>query len=149
LVAAMRRRKAQRLEPMHELLESSIEAHGGSGRWRRIRRISATFAPGGIAFSQRGHDAFTRRATRVTVDTNEQWTTFTPFLAPGPPPLSQPYRTIVETIDGTILEALDNPRDSFGRMAPGTPWKATQLAYFAGYAMWMYLTVPFSLASND
>jgi hypothetical protein len=30
-------------------------------------------------------------------------------------------------------------------MPAGTPWSATQLAYFAGYAMSMYLTVPFSL----
>jgi hypothetical protein len=126
-----------------------MEAHGGLGRWRQIRQISASFSPGGIAFRQRGQEAFTQMPTRVTVDTCEQRTVFGPFLAPGQCAVYQPDRTTVETVDGTILEELENPRDSFKSMVAGTPWKATQLAYFAGYAMWMYLTVPFSLLSDS
>jgi hypothetical protein len=53
---------------MHELVLSSIEAHGGLDRWRQIRQISANLAPDGIAFKQSGHDAFTRMPTRVTVE---------------------------------------------------------------------------------
>jgi hypothetical protein len=41
---------------------------------------------------------------------------------------------------------LDNPRQSF--QAVGTPWTATQLVYFAGYAMWTYNTLPFSLLTE-
>jgi hypothetical protein len=130
---------------MHQLVESSIEAHGGLGRWRQVRQISASFAPGGVGFKQRGQEAFTQMPTRVTVDTHEQKTIFAPFLAPGQCAVYEPNRTTIETADGTVLEELNNPRDSFKNMGAGTPWKATQLAYFAGYAMWMYLTVPFSL----
>jgi hypothetical protein len=72
---------------------------------------------------------------RVTVDTREQKTVFGPFLAPGQCAVYQPNRTTVETVDGAVLEALNNPRESFRKMAAGMPWKATQLAYFAGYAM--------------
>ena len=133
---------------MHQLLESSIEAHGGLGRWRQIGQISASFAPGGIAFKQRGQEAFTQAPTRVTVDTRAQKTVFGAFLAPGQCAVYEPHRTTVEMSDGTVLEELDNPRDSFKSMAAGTPWRATQLAYFAGYAMWMYLTAPFSLLSE-
>jgi hypothetical protein len=60
-------------------------------------------------------------------------------------PEIEPNRTAVETADGTVLEELKDPRRSFKSMPAGTPWSATQLVYFAGYAMSMYLTVPFSL----
>jgi len=133
---------------MLELIGLSIEAHGGLDRWNQLRQISATFAPGGIGLKQRGQEAFTRMPTRVTVDTREQKTTFAPFLAEGQCGIFEPDRTTVETVDGAILEELRDPRDSFKGMPAGTPWSATQLAYFAGYAMWMYLTVPFSLSRD-
>lgn len=130
---------------MLELIKLSIEAHGGFDRWNQLRQISATLAPGGIGLRQRGQEAFTGMSTRVTVDTREQKAIFAPFLAPGQCGIFEPNRTAVETVDGTVLEELKDPRDSFKRMPAGTPWSATQLAYFVGYAMSMYLTVPFSL----
>ncbi len=130
---------------MHELIKSSIEAHGGLDRWAQMRQISATFAPGGIALKQRGQEAFTRRPTRVTIDTRAQKTIFGSFLADGQCAVFEPHRTAVETVEGTVLEELADARGSFARMPAGAPWSAAQLAYFAGYAMWMYLTVPFSL----
>lgn len=133
---------------MHQLLQSSIEAHGGIHRWQQLRQIAATLAPGGIAFRQRGQEAFTQMPTRVTVDTREQKAAFESFLATDQRATYRPDRTTLEAADGTLLEELDNPRGSFSSMTPGTPWKATQLAYFVGYAMWMYLTVPFSLLSD-
>jgi hypothetical protein len=133
---------------MLQLVESSIEAHGGLDRWRQIRHISTSLAAGGIGFRQRGQEAFTQAPMRVTIDTREQKTVFDPFLAPGQRAVYVPNRTTVEAADGALLEELNHPRDSFKNMAPGTPWKATQLAYFVGYAMWMYLTVPFSLLND-
>jgi hypothetical protein len=133
--------KTQTGGPMHDLIKSSIEAHGGLARWNEIRQISARFAAGGPAFKQRGQEAFTEMPTRVSVDAREQKTTFAPFLAPNQCAIYQPDRTSIETADGTLLDELRNPRSSF----KGSPWTATQLAYFAGYAIWMYLTVPFSL----
>src|SRR5262249_44287846 len=129
----------------HELIMASIEAHGGLDRWNHVRQISATLAPGGIALKQRAQEAFTRMLTRVTVDTREQQTILGPFLAPEQCAIFKPDGTTVETVEGTVLEDLKDPRDSFTRMPAGTPWSATQLAYFVGYAMWMYLTIPFSL----
>ena len=127
---------------MLDLIASSIEAHGGLVRWNQIKQISATFQPGGLALQLRGQEAFSERPTRITVDTGEQRTVFDPFLAPGQVGLFEPYRTAVETPGGAILQELANPRQSF---APDVPWSAPQLAYFAGYALWTYLTLPFSL----
>jgi hypothetical protein len=131
---------------MHDLIGFSIEAHGGLARWNQLRQISASFIPGGLSFKQRGQEAFTRERTRVTVDTREQRAVYVPFLGSGQSAIFEPKRTAIAASDGTILEELNNPRDSFRDM--GTPWSATQLAYFAGYAMWMYLTMPFSLVGD-
>jgi hypothetical protein len=104
---------------MHDLIRSSIEAHGGLDRWNQLRQISATFAPGCIGLKQRGQEALTQMATRVTLDTREQKTIFGPFLAPGQCGIFEPNRTAVETVDGTLLEELKNPRDSFNSLALG------------------------------
>lgn len=127
---------------MHYLIGKSIEAHGGLERWNKVREISATLIPDGAALHLRGQAAFAKTPTRVTVDTRQQRTTFDPFLAPGQIGVFEPYRTAVETPEGAVLEELNNPRGSF---VPNVPWSAAQLAYFAGYAMWTYFTLPFSL----
>ena len=46
---------------------------------------------------------------------------------------------------GSVLDARDNPRDAFshGRLLR---WDAIDFAYFCGYAMWNYLTLPFLLS---
>lgn len=133
---------------MHDLIRSSIDAHGGLERWSDISHISATMAPAGIAFKQRGQDSFTQIPTRVTLRTREQQTIFAPFLAPGQCGIFQPHRTAIETVDGTVLDELENPCQSFHDMPAGTAWSGCQLAYFAGYAMWTYLTLPFSLRND-
>jgi hypothetical protein len=55
-----------------------------------------------------------------------------------------PDRIAIETDDGTVVEALDQPRASFAGHLPETPWSTLQLAYFVGTAMWTYLTQPFT-----
>jgi hypothetical protein len=57
---------------------------------------------------------------------------------------SPPIGVAIETDDGTVVEALDQPRASFADHAPETPWSTLQLAYFVGTAMWTYLTQPFT-----
>lgn len=131
---------------MHELIRLSIEAHGGLERWRKVRQVCATFVPGGMGLVQRGQEGFTTMPTRVIVDTQTQKTTFEPFLRSDQRGVFEPLRTVVESTEGDVLEQLDAPRHSF-RLAEATAhWSATQLVYFAGCAMWTYLTLPFSLA---
>ena len=47
--------------------------------------------------------------------------------------------------DAQTVEVLTSPRESFRGHKLETPWSTLQLAYFAGYAMWTYLSEPFSL----
>lgn len=130
---------------MHDLVKLAIEAHGGLTRWNRVSRISATMKPDGLALKLRGREDFAKSPTRLTISTREQLATFDPFLAPGQVGIFEPYRTAVQATAGGVLEELKNPRGSF---KPDMPWTGPQLAYFAGYAMWTYLTLPFSLLTD-
>ena len=47
-----------------------------------------------------------------------------------------------------LVEERLQPRASFVGHEVDTPWDQLQLAYFAGYAMWTYLTTPFLLAMD-
>ena len=49
----------------------------------------------------------------------------------------------IETTTGQVIAELLRPRDSFAAHGLDTPWGSLQLADFAGYAMWTYLTTPF------
>ena len=55
-----------------------------------------------------------------------------------------PHRVAIETTGGEVVEAMDQPRDSFAGHTFETPWTRLQLAYFVGYAIWNYLTQPFT-----
>jgi hypothetical protein len=55
----------------------------------------------------------------------------------------QPNRIVIEKVDGTLIEARDNPGKSFGGQSRETPWDDIQVAYFVGEALWTYLNTPF------
>jgi hypothetical protein len=130
---------------MHELIKSSIAAHGGQTQWNRISRIAVSFKADGIAFKQRGQEGFTQNPLIVAVDTLRQHVVLDPFPGHGKIGVFEARAVAIESQYGELLEELKHPRESFAEMIPGTPWSSLQLAYFVGYGLWMYLTVPFSL----
>jgi hypothetical protein len=54
----------------------------------------------------------------------------------------------VESLDGQVLAARDDPRAAFAGHTDSTAWDDLHLAYFVGYANWNYLTSPFLLAGE-
>jgi hypothetical protein len=131
---------------MRELVELAMEAYGGLDHWRQVQQVSATFQPSGPSLKLRGPvgEAFTQAPTRIEVNTRKQWVSFEPFLTSGQRAVYEPHRTAVESSEGVVLEELDHPREDLKKLVPGTSWNAPQLIYFAGYSLWMYLTLPFS-----
>jgi len=101
--------------------------------------------PDGLALKLRGQESFARSPTPVIIDTRKQLTAFDPFMMPGQVGVSEPYRTAVRATTGGVLDELKDPRDSF---KPNISWTGPQLAYFAGYAIWTYLTLSFSLLTD-
>jgi hypothetical protein len=58
----------------------------------------------------------------------------------------EPDRVWIEGDSGDLIEERRNPRDAFRRsLRRQFRWDDLDLLYFAGYAMWNYLTFPFLL----
>lgn len=130
---------------MTKLSELAIEAHGGLQRWRRFEQVTADLIQGGALWSLKGQPE-TIQQTTVTVGLRKEWASHAPFGADRRRSRFEPGRVALEAADGTVLEELLNPRQSFSGHTLQTPWTDLQLAYFAGCAMWTYLNTPFLLA---
>jgi hypothetical protein len=131
---------------MHKLAEFAIKAHGGLARWNTFRTVSADLLQGGVLWSLKGK-AGVLDTVNVKVDLTREWASHSPFRTADQRSIFEPpQRVAIERMDGTVLEELRNPRDSFKGHTLETPWNDLQLAYFAGCAMWTYLNTPFLLA---
>jgi hypothetical protein len=128
---------------MSDLLETVIEAHGGLERWNQLNNVSARLIQGGVLWPFKGQAGVLDDVV-VTADLHEERVSHRPFGAPDRHSAFTPERVAIETDDGTVLEALDQPRASFTGHTLETRWSTLQLAYFVGTAMWTYLTQPFT-----
>jgi len=128
---------------MHKLAMQAMDAHGGLERWNRFTTLSAHLIDGGVLWAAKGKAGVLADVT-VTIDLREEKASHWPFGSPGRRSRFEPQRVAIEDTDGQVLEELLQPRDSFhGHL---DHWSDLQVAYFAGYAMWTYLNVPFLLA---
>jgi hypothetical protein len=130
---------------MNTLVERTIEAHGGLKRWNELESVTAHLDEDGALWSLKGHPEMLGE-TNVTVGTRSEWASHHPFLAARARTRFEPHRIALESENGELLEELKQPRASFASHRLETPWSKLQLAYFAGYAMWTYLNLPFLLA---
>jgi hypothetical protein len=128
---------------MNTLAKQAIEAHGGLERWNHFITLSAHLIQGGDLWAAKGKAGVLDDVT-VTVDLRDQKASHWPFGSPDRRSRFEPQRVAIEDANGTVLEELLQPRASFDGHA--ATWSDLQLAYFAGYAMWTYLNVPFLLA---
>ena len=128
---------------MTDLLDKVVEAHGGLARWNELETVSAHLIQGGVLWSVKGQEGVLDDVF-ATASLHEERESHHPFGAPGRRSAFTPERVAIETDDGTVVEALEQPRASFAGHTLETPWTTLQLAYFVGTAMWTYLTQPFT-----
>src|SRR5215471_7930711 len=128
---------------MNRLAKQAIDAHGGLERWNYFDTLSAHLIQGGELWAAKG-EAGVLDDVAVTVDLHDQKASHWPFGFPERRSRFEPQRVAIEGATGKVLEELLRPRASFEGHA--TTWSDLQLAYFAGYAMWTYLNIPFLLA---
>jgi hypothetical protein len=132
---------------VNALARETIDAHGGLPRWRQFRHASARLRNGGVLWALKGQQGAIDDV-RVRVALGREWASHAPLTGPAWRTSFEPHRVAIEAADGRVVEERDGPRDSFAGHALTTPWDRLQLAYFAGYAMWTYLTAPFLLAMD-
>lgn len=130
---------------MNELLDLAIAAHGGMDRWRQLRTLRVRFSAGGLLFAAKGQ----RRAlddVEALVDLTRPRTSLGPYPAPGRRGVFEPERVWIESDRGELLEERQQPRAAFGRLRQRLWWDQLDVLYFAGYALWNYMSLPFLLA---
>jgi hypothetical protein len=130
---------------MHDLIQQILDAHGGMERWRRYTTVTANISTGGGLWALKGlvQDQAVRR---MTVSLHEQYASVAPFGQPGWHTNFRPDRIAIETDDGAVVREREQPRASFDGHTMNTPWDPLHRAYFNGYALWTYLTMPFFMA---
>jgi len=138
----MRLRLTNEGTTVNELLDLVVEAHGGLQRWKRVQRVAGEMSIVGGLWARKGWPE-ALRDVQVSGLCHEQFLSYSPFTAPGKRSEYTPQRAAVTTDSGEIIAARECPRDSFAGHTMETLWDELHLAYFAGYAMWNYLTTPF------
>jgi hypothetical protein len=125
---------------MSDLLQRAVAAHGGLKRYNQFQTVSASLVNGGALWSVKGQAGVP--STRVTVDLHQEHAS---FQLADRRAVFTPQRVAVETNTGAVVAERAHPRDAFAGHTLQTPWDTLHRFYFSGYAMWTYLTVPFSL----
>jgi hypothetical protein len=132
---------------VNSLVQLTIDAHGGLERWRRFEQVSARLRNGGVLWTLKHQQGVIDEAN-VIVALRREWASHSPFPTAELRTSFEPHRVAIETTDGSVVEERLQPRESFQGHRVETPWDRLQLAYFAGYAMWTYLTTPFLFAMD-
>lgn len=127
---------------MTDLLEFAIEAHGGITRWDAFTNLKAEVSIAGAIWEFKKQPGLLLDKV-FEIETHNEQLSITPFGASNQRSVFVPGRLIVETLDGFLVEARDEPEASFKGQAFEHPWDVLQAAFFASEALWTYLTSPF------
>lgn len=128
---------------LKELAEIT-DAHGGQPYWNSLDSIEIEMSASGFLFTAKGVPPLSH--VRMTLCTTRPEVAIHDYPAPG-----QTTRSFgderVEIVDrhGNVLQSRSRPREAFRRLRRLFRWDTLDFAYFSGYAMWGYMTVPFLL----
>jgi hypothetical protein len=128
-----------------ELLAAALDAHGGLGRWRDVAFLTARVRIRGVVWDVKTREHPLREA-KVTIEPAVQRTSLTPFGGQGLRSFFTPDLAAVLGADGQVLQVRRHPRAAFAGDTAENPWDELQLAYFTGFTLWNYLTLPFLAA---
>jgi hypothetical protein len=126
---------------VNELLDLAVKAHGGLERWNKVAAIEVAASITGAIWFVKDKGDFLKKVI-VTAETRSEHLTVD-FPGQNKRAIFRPNRVVIETADGTVIEARDDPERSFEGQQRETPWDDVHVAYFAGEALWTYLNTPF------
>ena len=132
---------------MNDLLELAIKAHGGLERWEKVTSVTAGASITGAIWYVKGRPDVLK-SVQVRADTTAERLTMV-FVGQDKRSTFQPDRVVIETGDGTLIDARDDREASFEGQTTDTPWDDIHVAFFSGEALWTYLNVPFLYARDD
>ena len=126
---------------MTELLNLAVKAHGGLDRWKKVKAIKVAASITGAIWYVKGKPDFLKNVV-LTSETRDERVTVD-FPGQDKRAIFEPNRIVIETANGSLIEARDNPEESFEGQQRETPWNDIHVIYFVGEALWTYLNTPF------
>jgi hypothetical protein len=115
--------------------------HGGLDRWNKVKAINVAASISGAIWYVKSKGDFLKIVVLTAETRNERVTV--DFPGQDKRAIFEPNRIVIETADGTLTEARDNPEESFEGQQRETPWNDIHVVYFVGEALWTYLNTPF------
>ena len=135
---------------MDGLLAEILNAHGGAQHWQSVSAIRASGRIGGLLPKRFPGNKLARFTVEVGVA--EECTVLRDFPRVGQHAVFDHGDVRIETGDGEPLASRTNPRSAFFGLSGirrNIRWDPLDVAYFAGYAFWNYLTAPLLLTHKD
>jgi hypothetical protein len=129
------------------LLDQVMEAHGGRRRWGRVREIHAHVRSGGLLMRSK-FKAGKFADYGISVSTDRQSAVLEPYPRQGRSGEFAGDTVRIIDDDGSTLAERDGAREAFfglSGVSRKLRWDDLDALYFAGYAMWNYLTTPWLL----
>jgi hypothetical protein len=123
------------------LFEEVLEAHGGAAAWDAVGEVEADLRSGGFALASKLVAGPFRRYT-AGVSFDRPRTVIEPYPEPGSRGVFEGDRVLIESEGGQVLAERSDPRRLFPGVRRRIRWDRLDALYFAGYALWNYLTTP-------
>jgi hypothetical protein len=127
---------------LHTIIKGVIEAHGGLALWNSLEALEAEISARGLLFTIKRQSVLNH--IRVRASTREPRFAFFDFPQRGQTSelIGNDEVCIVDS-DGKVVERRLQPRSAFKGIRRKIYWDKLDFIYFAGYAIWNYLTTPF------
>jgi hypothetical protein len=126
------------------LLDDVIAAHGGRERWRQVDTIEANLSSGGLAFALHLQPRALLNL-KVAVRPHAREVVLGDYVHPGWRGVWTGDEVRILDDQGKTAAQRSQPRMSFSRLDRQVRWDKLDMLYFAGYALWNYLSFPFIL----
>jgi hypothetical protein len=133
---------------MNQTLEKAIEAYGGRKKWAKARSIEAQISANGLAFTLKRRPPF--KHARFVMDVSRPYSRITPIgKRPDITGVLDGSDVYLENSNGEVVQERKNARGYFPGGRRIFYWDDLDMAYFANYATWNYLTLPALLMRTD
>ena len=119
----------------------AVKAHGGLDRWNNVKAIKVAASITGAIWYVKGKGDFLKNVVLTSEARKERL--IVDFPGQDKRAIFEPKRIVIETVNGGLIEARDNPEKSFDGQKRETPWDDVHVIYFVGEALWTYLNTPF------
>lgn len=96
-----------------ELLDLAVNAHGGLDRWHKVKAIKVAASITGAIWFVKGKGDSLKNVVLTAETRNERLTV--DFSGQDKRAIFEPNRIVIETVNGTLIEARDHPEKSFER----------------------------------